>query len=109
MRKARGRYCFEGSGGGKLEREHRTAAYLTGHADRAVVGFDDGFGDGKSHARTLHAVTLVAAAVELVEDERLFEVVDAGAVIGNAGYDAISTLFGGNGDGRGGRRILGGV
>src|SRR5271170_923690 len=68
----------------QFEREYRAAAELAGDADNAVVGFHDGFGDGQSHARALHTIALVAAAVELVEDQRLFKVVDAVSVIGDA-------------------------
>jgi hypothetical protein len=60
------------------------------------VGFHDGFGDGQPHARALNTVALVAAAVELVKDQGLFEVIDAVSVIGDAGDYAISLLLRGD-------------
>src|SRR5271157_3413856 len=83
------------SGYRQLERKYRAAAELTGYADGAVVSFDDCLGDGKSHARALDAVALIAAAIELVKDERLLEVVDARSVIRDAGDDPSSLLLGG--------------
>ncbi len=69
------------------------------------MGFEDGFGDGQSHAGALDDVTLVSAAVELVKDQVQFHFFDSGAAIGDAGDDATSLSFGGDGDGLFGRGI----
>jgi len=49
------------------------------------------------------------AAIELIEDEGLLKIINSGAVIGNAGDDAIPALLRGDGDGRCGGRILCGI
>jgi hypothetical protein len=58
------------------------------------VGFDDGLGDGKAHACTLYLIALVASAIELIEDQRLFEVVNSMAEIGHAGDYAVIAQLG---------------
>src|ERR1700742_1231197 len=68
----------------QCERKHRAHTRLADDADAAAVGFDDGFADRQSHPRAARAVTLIASAIELVENQRLLEGIDARAMVGDA-------------------------
>ena len=68
-------------------------AQLAGHANRASVGFDDGFGDGQSHARSLNSRSLIAPTIKLVENQRLLEIINARTSISDADSElSISNL-----------------
>ena len=86
-------------GGWQREGEDRSPAQLAGDADGASVGLDDGFCDRQAHAGALDAVALVLAAVELVEDQGLLEVIDAGAAVGHADDHLPVPRLGGDADG----------
>ena len=60
---------------------------------------NDGFGDGEAHAGATDLITLITAAIELVEDEALFEGIDTRTAIGDAKDDGVGIGFGRNGDG----------
>ena len=66
------------------EGEHRAVPELAGHADGAAVSFHDGLGDRQAHARALHQITLVLAAIKLVEDQTQFHLLDSRPAIGHA-------------------------
>src|SRR5713101_7652549 len=59
----------------------------------------------QTHARSTHQVTLILAAVKLVEDHGLLEFIDSRTAVGDAGGDCVSGQLGGNGD----RLILRGI
>src|SRR5215471_2338519 len=65
----------------------------------------DSLGDGQAHARAAYLVTLVSAPIELVEDQTLFERIDARAAVRHAEADCIAGQFCGNRDGLVLRRI----
>src|SRR5580698_735209 len=90
--------ALAGLGDGQCERKDRAVAKLAGDADTSLVGRDDGLGDRQSHSSAAHEVALIFAAVKLVENHGLFEVVDARAAIGNAGGDGVAGLFSSDGD-----------
>ena len=73
-------------------------AGLAGDADRAAVCCYYSFCNRQTHAGAADKVTLVLAAIKLVEDHALFEIVDSRPAIGHAGRDRISSHFRGNGD-----------
>ena len=60
---------------------------LAGDADLAAVRFDDRSRDGQSHARSLHPVSLILAAIELVKNQRLLHVVNPSALVGDADFE----------------------
>ena len=64
-----GRYRWRRSDNRQFEGKHRAVAELARNPDRPVVRFDDGLGDGQSHAGALHAITLVPSAIKFVEDQ----------------------------------------
>ena len=66
---------------------------------RPLVRGDDGFGDRQTHAGAANEIALIFAAIKLVENHGLFEVVDAGTAVGDAGGDGIAVEFSGDGDG----------
>ena len=74
-------------------------AALAGKGHAAAVCFDDGFGDGQTHAGALYQIALILTTIEFFEDEALLEVVNAGAAVGDAGGDEIAGEFRGDGDG----------
>ena len=49
--------------------------------------FDDCLYDGQPHASALHPVTLILAAIELVKDQALLHVVNAGTLVGDAEFE----------------------
>ena len=71
------------------------------------MGFDNRPRDGQPHTRTLHPVALVLAAIELVKDQHLLHVIDAGALVGDADFDVGAFRLGRDPDGRFRWRILG--
>src|SRR5271154_4711796 len=78
--------CNQASRYRKREIKDRAVSRLTGNADLAAVSFDDRLGDGQSHARALHLQALVATAIKLLEDQGLFEVVDARSAISDTDH-----------------------
>src|SRR5579864_125603 len=68
------------------EVEDRSVAGLAGNAYFAAMGFDDCLGDRQTHAGALHLQALIATSIELLEYEGLFEVVDAGSAVSDAGH-----------------------
>lgn len=60
---------------------------------------DNGLGDGQAHARSANLVALVPAPIKLIENEALFERINARALIGDAEGDEIARKLGGNGNG----------
>ena len=62
-----------------------------------------------AHAGALHLHPLVPAAIKLVEDQRLLEVVDARAAVGDTRHHHAIADFSGDVDRRIWRRVLGGV
>ena len=50
---------------------------------------DNGLGDGETHAGALHTITLISATVELLEDQRLLQILDSRSLIGHADGDRI--------------------
>ena len=48
--------------------------------------------DRQPHARAGGGVSLVSSAIELVEDQRLLEVIDPRSAVGNAGEQAAPSL-----------------
>ena len=86
---------------------------LAGQAKAAAVRFYNRLADRQSHTRAMNLYALIASPVELFKDEGLFEVVNAGAAVGDADgehawlvRDRIAR-FGGDADGSTGGRILG--
>src|SRR5271157_1851782 len=86
--------------------EHRPASHLAGDSYGPAVGFDNRLADGESHAGALHAVTLVPAAVELVEDKSLLEAVNPWSAIGHAGDEKSAGHFAADEDRSSGRGEL---
>src|SRR5581483_2501745 len=79
---------------------------LAGYANTSAVCLDDCFHDCESHSGTLNAIPLALPAVELVEDQRALEVVDAAAAIGDAGDEPITLYFGADENRRSRLRVL---
>src|SRR5208337_2658597 len=73
--------------------EHRPASNLAGDSYGPAVGFDNRLADGESHAGALHAVALVPASVEFVEDKSLLEAVNTWTAIGHAGDEKSAGHF----------------
>ena len=84
---------------GQRERKNRAVAKLAGDADTSLVSCDDGLGDRQAHAGAAHEIALIFAAIKFIENHGLFEVVDAGTAVGDAGGDGVAGLFSGDGDG----------
>src|SRR5580698_8000183 len=78
------------------EVEHRPVAGLAGDSDLAAMSFHDGFGNGEAHAGALDLQALIAAAVELFEDQRLVEVLDPRAAVGDADHQRAILHFSGD-------------
>src|SRR6266550_9075353 len=58
----------------QIERKYGSVPQLAHHANRPAMRFDDGFRDRQAHSCSLHAVTLIRAAVKFVENEAQFGV-----------------------------------
>src|SRR6202044_2555212 len=71
---------------GNAHGEDGTAAQLADHGDRASVSRYDDLGNGQAHAGSRGCIAVVPTAVELVEDQRLLERVDADTAIGDADH-----------------------
>ena len=82
---------------------------MAGDGDGPAVGFCDGPADGQAHAGAGGGGGAVTGAVELFEDERLLERVDAYTAIGDAAGDGVGAAFGADEDGLAGGGVLGGV
>src|SRR6266478_1310697 len=74
--------------GSGLHRQHNTedraASKLAGDGYLAAVSLDDCLYDRQSHSGALHAVALILAAIELVEDQALLHIVNADTSVGHA-------------------------
>ena len=66
------------------EMENRSVAGLADNADLAPMQFDNRLGNGQPHSSTLYHHALLASAIELLENHLLFQLIDAGSVVGNA-------------------------
>ena len=73
------------------------------------MGFHNCLGDREAHPGALYSIAQIAAAIELVEDQALLEVVNSGALVADAGDQLAIPQLRRDGDGRLGRRVLGGV
>src|ERR1700677_1698794 len=80
---------------GNAHGEDGTTAQLADHGDGASVSRDDNLGDGQAHAGSGGCIALTSAAVELVENQRLLERVDADPAIGDADHKSVGLYFGG--------------
>ena len=83
--------------------KYRAASQLAGDADFSAMGLDNRPRDGQTHARALHPVALILAAIELVEDQHLLHVFNAGALVGDADFEVGALDLGRDPDGRFGR------
>src|SRR5215813_4172840 len=89
--------------------ENRTPASLADNADLAPMQLDDRLGNGQPHSSTLDHHALLASAIELLENHLLFQLIDAGSVVGNARDDFRTPLLSSDMNGTVWWRVLRGV
>src|SRR5215470_13018294 len=73
--------------------QNRPVAGLADNADLAPMQFDNRLGNGQSHSCALYHHALLASAIELLENHLLFELIDAGSVVGNARDDLRTVML----------------
>ena len=66
---------------------------LAGDGDRPAMGLNNGLGNGKSHASSLHAISLIFPTIKLVENQSLFHIINTGPLIGDTYYKSAFLKF----------------
>ena len=71
--------------------------------------FNDGLGNGESHARALDKRALILAAIEFFKDHLLLYLVNSGSMVRDAGNKFPIAMFGGDLNNCAWRRVFAGV